>query len=111
MRPDYSTAQDHFTGLDIIASLPDDVSTWHGDIDNCQVCSRPMHSETYMIDGRARAEAGALWGNLCVMCAYKTSPTIGWGVGQLYRRDGERWCLVAGGPPSDEYYDEDATDV
>lgn len=109
MRPDYSIAQAHFAALDKAGLLPEDVSTWHGDIDNCQVCSRPMNSETYMIDGHARAEEGSLWANLCVLCAYKTSPTIDWGVGQLYRRHEERWCLVAGGPPSDEYYDEAST--
>lgn len=62
-----------------------------------------MDGETYMIDGRARAAPGSPWGNLCVVCAYKTSPTIAWGIGQLYRWDSDRWYLVAGGPPDEGY--------
>lgn len=73
---------------------------WHGPIDNCDVCSRPMGDEQFMIDGPAEAAPDPMWGNICVICAYKYSPTIGWGKAQLYEKDRDGiWRLVAGGPP------------
>ena len=74
---------------------------WHGEIENCDVCSRPMKDEQFMIDGPAEARPSPVWGNICVICAYKYSPTIGWGKAQLYERDEDGvWRLVAGGPPA-----------
>lgn len=73
---------------------------WHGAIDNCDVCSRPMADELFMIDGPAEARPCPMWGNICVVCALKYSPKIGWGKAQLYEKgpDGT-WRLVSGGPP------------
>lgn len=74
---------------------------WHGQIDNCDVCSRPMSDERFMIDGPSSPLPEPPWGNLCVVCAQKYSPAIGWGEAQLYERQKNRnWILVAGGPPS-----------
>jgi hypothetical protein len=74
---------------------------WVGEIDNCDVCSRPMGGEQFMIDGPAEAGPVPMWGNICVICAYKYSPSIGWGKAQLYEKDGGGiWRLVAGGPPA-----------
>lgn len=78
---------------------------WHGAIDNCDVCARPMHGERFMVDGPASAGADPMWGNLCVVCAYKYAQTIGWGKAQLYERsDGRDWMLISGGPPGDKLY-------
>lgn len=73
---------------------------WCGSIENCDVCSRPMEGELYMIDGPISTSSGAMWGNLCVVCAFKSSPIIRFGKAQLYKKSVEgRWVLVSGGPP------------
>ena len=80
-------------------SWPDD--SWLGDdITKCDVCSRPMQTETYMIDGPTTRNP-LQWGNQCIVCAHELCPEIRWGRAQLYKMspDGE-WLLVAGGPPS-----------
>ncbi|MBD9529476.1 hypothetical protein [Paracoccus sp. PAR01] len=97
----YQIALKHFK--DIAASeqkgWPD--HQWHGEIENCDVCSRPMKDEQFMIDGPAEAGPSPMWGNICVICACKYSPKVGWGKAQLYERDGDGiWRLVAGGPPA-----------
>lgn len=102
---DQAAAEAHFAALDTIGSLDEDGQTWHGPIDNCDVCSRPMGDETYMIDGPAGPGPSPLWGNLCVGCAFKHSPKIGWGSAQLYRHQGDQWYLVAGGPPPEDTHD------
>ena len=72
---------------------------WHGEITNCDVCSRPMEDERYMIDGPASLRPDPPWGNLCAVCAFKYSPSIGWGKAQLYEKSaGGRWKLISGGP-------------
>lgn len=94
---DHAAAQAHFVAYDTTESVGESGPTWSGPIENCDICSRPMGSETYMIDGPAEASASPRWGNLCVICAFKHSPTIGWGRAQLYRRVGSEWYLIAGG--------------
>lgn len=103
---DHAEAGAHFAAYDV-ADAPDPQGRmWHGAIENCDVCSRPMGSELYMIDGPAEAGRQPMWGNLCVTCAYKHSPVIAWGRAQLYKRQGSEWHLVAGGPPPEDGYDE-----
>lgn len=99
MKPTHGQAEQHFADIERNekSTWPED--QWHGEIDNCDVCSRPMHSERYMVDGPANATVDPPWGNLCAVCALKYSPTIGWGKAQLYRNTGRKWALVAGGPP------------
>lgn len=82
------------------SSWPD--SQWHGNVDNCDVCSRPMCSEKFMVDGPVSKDSRMPWGNLCVVCAHKSSDNIGWGKAQLYKKtpDGA-WQLVSGGPPEE----------
>lgn len=58
-----------------------------------------------MIDGPSESSPRAFWGNLCVVCAFKHSPTIGWGKAQLYKKHNGNWHLIAGGPPPEEDYD------
>lgn len=99
----YDVAKSHFEKFDQSKDTIIDETVWSGEIENCDVCSRPMSSETYMIDGPAHASTRRQWGNLCVVCAHKSSPTIGWGTAQLYKRRGHQWQLIAGGPlESDE---------
>jgi hypothetical protein len=102
---DHAAAEAHFATYDTARPIGGDERTWHGPIENCDVCSRPLGSETYMIDGPAQATASLMWGNLCVICAFKHSPTIGWGKAQLYKRQGTQWHLIAGGPPPEDDYD------
>lgn len=74
---------------------------WVGDIEGCDVCSRPMEDERYMIDGPAEKTAiFPRWGNMCVVCAFKYAPVIGWGKAQLYHKESSSWQLVAGGDPA-----------
>lgn len=80
---------------------------WHGEIMNCDVCSRPLEDQQYMIDGPASLPPDPPWGNLCVACAFKYSPKIEWGKAQLYEKSAEgRWKLISGGPPKVVYDDE-----
>lgn len=75
---------------------------WMGVVQNCDVCSRPMEGERYMVDGPASLQPDAFWGKLCVVCAFKSAPNIGWGKAQLYTRSADgRWKLISGGPPSE----------
>lgn len=100
LRKRYEDANLHFQKIQSaeVNGWPD--HQWHGDIDNCDVCSRPMHSEQFMIDGPAESGSSPRWGNICVVCAHKYSPAIGWGKAQLYERDrGDVWRLISGGPP------------
>ncbi len=98
----YQEALDHFRRIAQSEKDARPDSFWHGPIDNCDVCSRPMSDETYMIDGPCTFQSSGFWGNLCVVCAYKYSPTIKWGKAQLYESTPDQnWLLVAGGPPPD----------
>lgn len=105
MPTNHSIAQAHFAAYDKGEPVGEDGPRWYGSIENCDVCSRPMGSETYMIDGPAQASASPMWGNLCVTCAFKHSPTIGWGKAQLYKHLDSQWHLIAGGPPPEDAYD------
>lgn len=102
---DYGSAQAHYASYDTLGQIDIEGRVWMGTIENCDVCSRPMGSETYMIDGPAEKTANPRWGNLCVICAYKHCPVIGWGKAQLYRRLDLQWYLIAGGPPPEHSYE------
>lgn len=102
MSSNHASAEAHYESIHRLAEAKWGDTTWCGDIQNCDVCSRPMLSETYMIDGPCQAGNWPMWAILCVVCAYKTAPTIAWGKAQLYKRDGADWRLVAGGPPIGE---------
>lgn len=103
----YKGALEHFERISQAEtqSWPD--GRWHGQIGNCDICSRPMAGERFMIDGPASFQRDPPWGNLCVLCAHKYSPIVGWGRAQLYEgsEDGI-WRLVAGGPPPEAMVDD-----
>jgi hypothetical protein len=96
----HQLATEHFKNIAIAEKMKWPEDQWHGEINNCDVCSRPMSHEQFMIDGPSEAGHTPRWGNICVVCAHKYSPVIGWGKAQLYEqnRDGV-WLLVSGGAP------------
>ncbi len=60
----------------------------------CDICKISFHSQKYMIDGVTKPSgAGAC---MCPRCYHLHGVGIGWGVGQLYLRENNRWLLVAG---------------
>ena len=70
---------------------------------NCDVCLIPLAEETFISDGRVNGQAA--WANMCADCTVYHGAGIGWGTGQLYRREPDaRFLLVAGGSPA---YDEE----
>lgn len=103
MKPTHGEAEEFFAGIERAEQSTWPGKQWYGEIDNCDVCSRPMHFERYMVDGPSEATRDPKWGNLCVVCAFKYSPRIGWGKAQLYRNSEDKWALVAGGPPYTSY--------
>jgi len=105
MTTKYDAAKAHFAQHDRSKDINEGGTVWSGEIENCDVCSRPMSSETYMIDGPVQASSRPMWGNLCIVCAHKSSPTIGWGKAQLYKRQEHQWRLIAGGPPESDDLD------
>lgn len=97
----YQLATEHFQEIAASEQKKWSDHQWHGEIDNCDVCSRPMGDEQFMIDGPAEAISDPMWGNICVVCAHRYSPVIGWGKAQLYEKDTDGvWRLVSGGPPA-----------
>jgi len=73
----------------------------------CDICTTPLSRETFMSDGRLREEG--VWANMCGDCTVYYGAGLGWGTGQLYRKetDGE-WLLVAGSV--DAAGEDDATE-
>lgn len=68
---------------------------------DCDLCRRSLTDEKYMIDGAVRGESG--WACMCAKCFLERGKKIGWGYGQLYMRERERWLQVAGfAPPSND---------
>lgn len=69
---------------------------------HCDLCRRSLAKDSYMIDGAVKDQSG--WACMCADCFNKRGRKIGWGHGQLYRRDEKGWLEVAGFPPgsSDE---------
>lgn len=95
----YTRALEHFCSMHKLEARLWPDTYWSGPIDNCDVCSRPMAGEPYMVDGPAENGGDPRWGNLCVVCAHKHASTIRWGRGQLYKNTKRGWLLVSGGPP------------
>lgn len=71
--------------------------------EDCDICSIPLAGESFFLDGRLQGHSA--WANMCADCSVYHGEGIGWGTGQLFRkeRDG-RWLMVAGS--SDEEDDE-----
>jgi len=75
---------------------------YHLDVpEDCDVCSIPLAGETYFSDGRLRGKA--TWANMCADCTVYRGAGIGWGTGQLYRKEADgQWLMVGGSSDSDE---------
>lgn len=69
--------------------------------DRCDICAIPLAGETFMSDSKVQGHgAGA---NMCADCTIYYSAGIGWGTGQLYRKENNgRWLLVGGSYPPNE---------
>lgn len=72
--------------------------------ESCDVCGIPLDTDRYISDGKLKDSMA--WANMCADCTIYYGSGIGWGVGQLYRReDDTRWRLVGGGAPLTEEED------
>lgn len=78
-------------------------SRWHGDLDKCDACERPFSTAKFMVDAGLKKGGAAC---LCALCFEQFGIGIGWGKGQLYKKAGDKWPLVAGGPPNDDGDDD-----
>ncbi|MFG1410937.1 endonuclease NucS domain-containing protein [Xanthobacter sp. VTT E-85241] len=71
--------------------------------EHCDICSIPLARETFFSDGRLQDNPA--WANMCADCSVYHGAGIGWGTGQLYRKESDgRWLMVGG--LSDEEGDE-----
>lgn len=71
--------------------------------EDCDICSIPLAREAFFSDGRLHGNPA--WANMCADCSVYHGEGIGWGTGQLYRKESDgRWLTVAG--LSDEEDDE-----
>lgn len=67
--------------------------------DECDLCGRPLSEEKYMIDGGV--QPSGIWACMCGDCFALKGQGLGWGSGQLYLRQDDKWLLVAGFPPEE----------
>ncbi len=68
--------------------------------DVCDICRFPLSDERFMVDGAVRG--GFSWANMCADCFCAYGVKIGWGYGQLYKREADKWLLVGGFCPDPE---------
>lgn len=77
---------------------PDTVAKgkYHPDApEDCDICSIPLSRETFFSDGRLQGVPA--WANMCADCSVYYGAGIGWGIGQLYRKESDgRWLMVGG---------------
>ena len=65
----------------------------------CDLCKCAFNEEKYLIDGRLKGVRA--WAFMCADCFAEQGSGIGWGVGQLYRRERDSsWLLVSGFNPN-----------
>lgn len=62
--------------------------------ETCNICNRPLADEKFMIDGAIKGNTA--WANMCADCFRRHGVKIGWGYGQLYKKDTNGWLLVGG---------------
>ena len=66
-----------------------------GSPEACDICSIPLAHEAFFSDGRLQSDP--TWANMCADCSVYYGAGIGWGTGQLYRKESDgRWLLVGG---------------
>ncbi|EGQ9318293.1 HNH endonuclease [Vibrio parahaemolyticus] len=73
--------------------------------DCCDVCRASLENQTYFVDGAIKSSSA--WAFLCEYCFEKDGVGIGWGLGQLFKKNKHNeWLLVGGFAPEsdDDYY-------
>ena len=68
--------------------------------DVCDICGFPLSHERFMVDGAVQGDLP--WANMCAECFCAYGVQIGWGYGQLYKREADKWLLVGGFCPDSE---------
>lgn len=68
--------------------------------DICDICKVPLSHEKFMVDGAVQGDFS--WANMCADCFCAYGVKIGWGYGQLYKREADKWLLVGGFCPDPE---------
>ena len=69
--------------------------------DTCDLCGCNLEERTFFVDARLREQV--TFACLCAGCFFECGQGIGWGEGQLYKRQpGGDWLMVAGFMPKDE---------
>lgn len=71
---------------------------WLGDAEKCDLCKRPFETANFLVDAHIKQGCGA---TICATCFEEHGTGIGWGKGQLYKKNDDKWILVAGGRPND----------
>ena len=66
----------------------------------CDICKFPLSDAKFMVDGAVRGSLS--WANMCGDCFFTYGVKIGWGYGQLYKREAGKWLLVGGFCPNPE---------
>lgn len=62
--------------------------------DACDICRSPLSYMKFMVDGAVQGDFS--WANMCADCFCAYGVKIGWGYGQLYEREADKWLLVGG---------------
>lgn len=88
------------TNVDMSA-FEDDVTKsrndeWFGELTSCDGCGRIFKDGDYMIDGPL--QRGGPWGNICQSCFLNGDRKLGIGLGQLYKKEGDKWPMLGGYP-------------
>lgn len=73
---------------------------YHDEIPKCDLCGRIFEEGNYMVDGPVAPDGP--WANMCATCYQARGFPLGNGKGQLYKKVGSRWPMVAGYPVGEE---------
>lgn len=72
------------------------------EIETCDLCGSDV--EELFVDGNTIMGE---WANMCQDCYSSQGQGIGWGIGQLYVKDGDNFLCIAGGDPHPEHEAEE----
>jgi hypothetical protein len=73
---------------------------YHDEIPKCDLCGRVFQEGNYKVDGPMMPHGP--WANMCASCYQARAFPLGIGQGQLYKKAGGRWPMVAGYPLGEE---------
>lgn len=104
---DFKSQSDCELELDDIADIrrgQEEKEYYMGAPEVCDICKISFRNQKYMIDGAMKpSRIGAC---MCPKCYHAYGVGIGWGIGQLYLRENNRWLLVAGFYDCEENWSE-----